>query len=87
MKAIPGALISKAGMEALVKCWADEMEQTSVRAVLLDPGAMRTRMRAEAYPGEDPLDLPEPAAIGPLIVDLAGRADLPATVETVAFEA
>ncbi|HYE46572.1 MAG TPA: SDR family NAD(P)-dependent oxidoreductase [Caulobacter sp.] len=78
---------SKAGMEALVKCWADELEQTSVRAVLLDPGAMRTRMRAEAYPGEDPLDLPEPAAIEPLIVELAGRSNLPAMPETIVFRA
>jgi len=78
---------SKAGMEALVKCWADELEQTSVRAVLLDPGAVRTRMRAEAYPGEDPLDLPEPAALGPTIVELASRNDLPAAVETVLFKA
>lgn len=77
---------SKAGMEALVKCWADEMEQTSIRAVLLDPGAVRTRMRAEAYPGEDPLDLPEPAALGPLFVELASRADLPAMPETVLFK-
>jgi NAD(P)-dependent dehydrogenase (short-subunit alcohol dehydrogenase family) len=78
---------SKAGMEALVKCWADEMEQTNIRAVLLDPGAVRTRMRAEAYPGEDPLDLPEPAALGPLFVELASKADLPAMPETVLFSA
>jgi hypothetical protein len=31
---------------------------------------MRTRMRAEAFPGEDPETLPDPAEIGPLIVDL-----------------
>ena len=78
---------SKAGMEALVKCWADEMEQTAIRAVLLDPGAVRTRMRAEAYPGEDPLDLPEPAALGPLFVELASKTDLPAMPETVLFKA
>jgi len=78
---------SKAGMEALVKCWADELEQTPVRAVLLDPGAMRTRMRAQAYPGEDPMTLPEPDAIAPLIVQLAARPDLSAQVETVLFEA
>jgi len=78
---------SKAGMEALVKCWADELEHTAIRAVLLDPGAVRTRMRAEAYPGEDPLDLPEPAALGPLFVELASRADLPAMPETVLFSA
>lgn len=66
---------TKAGMEALVRCWADEVEHTPVRAVLLDPGQMRTRMRAEAYPGEDPLTLPEPAEIAPLVVQLA-QADL-----------
>ena len=46
---------TKAGLEALVRCWADEVENRPIRAaILLDPGAMRTRMRAEAYPGEDP---------------------------------
>ncbi len=78
---------SKAGMEALVKCWGDEMETTAVRAVLLDPGAVRTRMRAEAFPGEDPLDLPEPSALGPLFVELAQRRELPAIPETVVFKA
>jgi NAD(P)-dependent dehydrogenase (short-subunit alcohol dehydrogenase family) len=62
---------TKAGVEALVRCWADEIEQTTVRAMLLDPGVMRTRMRAEAFPGEDPDTLTDPAEIGPMIVDLA----------------
>ncbi len=62
---------SKAALENLVRTWADELEQTQVRAILLDPGAMRTRMRAEAMPGEDPLSLPDPSEIGPLIVQLA----------------
>ena len=42
-----------------------------VRAILLGPGAMRTRMRAEAFPGEDPTTLPDPSEIGPMIVELA----------------
>jgi NAD(P)-dependent dehydrogenase (short-subunit alcohol dehydrogenase family) len=62
---------TKAGMETLVRCWADEVEQSGVRAVILDPGRMRTRMRAEAFPGEDPLSLPHPDEIGPLVVELA----------------
>ena len=62
---------SKSAMEAIVKTWADELEQTTIRAVLLDPGVMRTRMRAEAMPGEDPMTLPEPSEIGPLVVELA----------------
>ena len=62
---------SKSAMEAIVKTWADELEQTTIRAVLLDPGVMRTKMRAEAMPGEDPMTLPEPSEIGPLVVELA----------------
>jgi NAD(P)-dependent dehydrogenase (short-subunit alcohol dehydrogenase family) len=66
---------SKAAVEHLVRTWADELENTTVRDALVDPGAMRTKMRAEAMPGEDPNDLPDPSEIGPLIVELA-RADL-----------
>ena len=62
---------SKAAMEHIVRTWADEMENTTVRAALVDPNAMRTKMRAEAMPGEDPNDLPDPSEIGPLIVELA----------------
>jgi NAD(P)-dependent dehydrogenase (short-subunit alcohol dehydrogenase family) len=61
---------TKAGLDAMVRCWADEIEHTNVRAVILDPTAMRTRMRAEAYPGEDPDTLPDPSEIGPLVVEL-----------------
>ncbi len=62
---------SKAGMEALVKAWADEMAHTSLRVTLLGPGPMRTRMRAAAFPGEDPEALPPPEAIVPTVVNLA----------------
>jgi NAD(P)-dependent dehydrogenase (short-subunit alcohol dehydrogenase family) len=67
--------VTKAGMEHMVRTWADELEQTKVRAVLLSPGPMRTKMRAEAMPGEDPETLTPPEEIGPLIVELA-QADL-----------
>jgi len=66
---------SKAAVEHLVRTWADELENTTIRATLVDPGAMRTKMRAEAMPGEDPTTLPDPSEIGPLIVELA-QADL-----------
>jgi NAD(P)-dependent dehydrogenase (short-subunit alcohol dehydrogenase family) len=75
---------SKAAVENLVRTWADELEQTTIRAVLLDPGRMRTKMRAEAMPGEDPATLPDPAEIGPLVVELA-QADLGLPKATVAF--
>lgn len=71
-RAFWGAYAStKAAAEALVACWADEVENTPIRATILDPGRMRTRLRAQAYPGEDPMTLPHPEAIGPLVVELA----------------
>jgi NAD(P)-dependent dehydrogenase (short-subunit alcohol dehydrogenase family) len=71
---------SKAAMEQIVRTWADELENTTVRAALVDPNAMRTKMRAEAMPGEDPDTLPDPSEIGPLIVELAqAKLGLPTT--------
>ncbi len=62
---------SKAGLEALVKSWAAELANTSVRANLINPGATRTGMRAKAFPGEAPETLPSPEALAPLFVELA----------------
>jgi NAD(P)-dependent dehydrogenase (short-subunit alcohol dehydrogenase family) len=76
--------VTKAGLENMVRTWADELEQTTVRATLLSPGPMRTKMRAEAFPGEDPMTLPDPSEIGPLVVELA-QADLGLPKTIVAF--
>lgn len=65
---------SKAGLEALVRTYAEETEHTAVRCALLSPGPMRTRMRATAFPGEDEAALPPPEALTPLALELA-RAD------------
>jgi NAD(P)-dependent dehydrogenase (short-subunit alcohol dehydrogenase family) len=75
---------TKAAMEVLIRTWADEVDITPIRAAIVDPGRMRTRMRAEAFPGEDPETLPNPAEIGPLIVDLC-RPDREPSSETVRF--
>jgi NAD(P)-dependent dehydrogenase (short-subunit alcohol dehydrogenase family) len=66
---------SKAGLETLLAVYADEVETTPIRTTILNPGRMRTRMRAAAFPGEDPDTLPPPEAIGPLAVELM-RPDL-----------
>ena len=62
---------TKAGAEALFKAWADEIESTPVRCSIIDPGRMRTAIRAQAFPGEDPEPLPHPSEIGPMMVELA----------------
>jgi NAD(P)-dependent dehydrogenase (short-subunit alcohol dehydrogenase family) len=62
--------VSKAGLEALVKTYAHELEDTSVRVNLVNPGPVRTGMRAKAFPGEDPDTLPAPDALVPLFLEL-----------------
>jgi NAD(P)-dependent dehydrogenase (short-subunit alcohol dehydrogenase family) len=62
---------SKAALEALVLAYAAETRRTALRVNLIDPGALRTRLRATAYPGEDPQKLPEPAAATEAFVALA----------------
>lgn len=68
---------TKAAMESLVRCWADEVDGSPLRIAILDPGPMRTKMREQAYPGEDPATLTDPAEIGPLIVELTGASSDP----------
>lgn len=57
--------VSKAGLEALVKTYAQEVASTNVRANLMNPGPIRTHMRAKAFPGEDANTLKTPADIAP----------------------
>jgi NAD(P)-dependent dehydrogenase (short-subunit alcohol dehydrogenase family) len=62
---------SKAGLDALVQSWANEhVNNPGLRINVVYPGAMRTRMRAKAFPGEDPNSLPEPAALWPMVAEL-----------------
>jgi NAD(P)-dependent dehydrogenase (short-subunit alcohol dehydrogenase family) len=61
---------SKAAMEALVRCWADETEGTALRANIFSPGRTATRMRATAFPGEDPNTLPRPEERAAALVQL-----------------
>jgi len=63
--------VSKAGLEALAKTYANETTGTPIKVNLVDPGAMATRMRAEAYPGEDQTTLPSPEAVTDIFVELA----------------
>jgi NAD(P)-dependent dehydrogenase (short-subunit alcohol dehydrogenase family) len=63
--------VSKAGLEMMVKIYAGEISQTRVRANLLDPGIVRTRLRARAFPGEDPSRLPLPDSVAEAFLALA----------------
>lgn len=63
--------VSKAALEAMVQIYAAENTKTPLKVNLIDPGATRTRMRAKAFPGEDPQTLPAPEDITGIFVKLA----------------
>ena len=62
---------SKAAFETLLAAYGDEIENISkVRVAILDPGATRTKMRARAYPGEDPQTVKPPEVVAERIAAL-----------------
>jgi NAD(P)-dependent dehydrogenase (short-subunit alcohol dehydrogenase family) len=46
--------VSKFGVEGLTQILSSELEERGIRVNAVDPGGMRTGMRAAAYPEEDP---------------------------------
>lgn len=61
--------VSKFALEGLMQLLADETDtSTNIRANSVNPGAMRTAVRAAAYPGEDPATVTEPELVlGPFL--------------------
>ncbi|MFU8802551.1 MAG: SDR family NAD(P)-dependent oxidoreductase [Bradymonadaceae bacterium] len=68
--------VSKHGVEGLTDVYGDELEDDAVCVVSINPGGTATKMRAEAYPEEDPQTLPEPEDVARTIVLLAQRLDV-----------
>lgn len=61
-----GYAASKAATENLMQTLADELQGTSkIRVNSINPGGTRTKMRAAAYPGEDPATVKTPEALMP----------------------
>lgn len=63
--------ISKAALEMMVLVYAAEHVKTALKINLIDPGEVRTRMHAQAFPGADPKHLAEPESICDIFVRLA----------------
>ena len=70
-----GYAMSKAALESLAFTYAQECAGTNVRVNVINPGPVRTMMRAKAMPGEDPSTLPRPQEIASLIVELLSPAN------------
>ncbi len=76
---------SKAAFETLLGAYGDEMAEISgIRTAIVDPGATRTKMRARAYPGEDPKSVKDPQVVADRIVALAIEGFEPGHFERVA---
>jgi NAD(P)-dependent dehydrogenase (short-subunit alcohol dehydrogenase family) len=65
---------TKAAFDNLLNCYGQEVRNTaSIRVAVVDPGATRTKMRARAYPGEDPQTVKAPEVVAERIVTLLGE--------------
>src|SRR5271156_1752844 len=67
--------VSKTGLESVRSMWAEELEgEANIRINSVNPGRMRTAMRAAAYPAEDPNTVPTPASVsGPFLYLLSAQ--------------
>ena len=70
--------VSKAAVELMARIYAAETATTNLRVNVFNPGPIRTRMRASAMPGEDPMTLDTPENCAEKIIDLC----LPSYAET-----
>jgi NAD(P)-dependent dehydrogenase (short-subunit alcohol dehydrogenase family) len=65
---------SKAALETLVRAYGEEVAGvTRIRTAIVDPGATRTKMRARAFPGENPADVKDPEVVARRIAALAAN--------------
>jgi NAD(P)-dependent dehydrogenase (short-subunit alcohol dehydrogenase family) len=67
--------VSKHALDGVTRMLRDELAPRGIRCVGVNPGGLRTAMRAAAYPGEDPATLPRPESVVPVFVAIAEGAD------------
>ena len=75
--------VTKFGVEGLTLLAADEGREGGVRVNAVNPGGIRTDMRARAYPEEDPMTLPPPEEITGVFVYLASEASREVTGHSI----
>lgn len=79
--------VSKFGLEGLMRMLAQEVEALSgIRVNAIDPGPVRTRLRATAFPGEDPAVHPAPTELTAAWLYLMGPASAELNGETLAVQ-
>ena len=76
---------AKAALDQLTAILAAENPHLRVHAV--DPGDMRTQLHADAFPGEDISDRPEPETVVPALLELVDGASAPLRVRAADIRA
>jgi len=72
--------VSKHALKALVTQFAEECASTSIQVLGINPGAMATPLRAEAYHAENPATLPTADTVAEKIMELLSGRTIPAEV-------
>ncbi len=67
--------VAKHALNGITLMLREELAPRAIRCVAVNPGGLRTAMRAAAYPGEDPATLPRPESVVPVFVAIAEGAD------------
>ncbi len=77
---------SKLVLEGMIVMLREELADRRIRCVAVNPGGMRTAMRAEAYPDEDPATLPRPSAVVEPFIAIAAGADPGPRIDAASWE-
>ena len=71
--------VSKVAVDALTANYAVELEPAGIRVFVVDPGRLRTAMRQDAFPSEDPKSVPAPEEHTGVFLWLARKAGIELT--------
>lgn len=66
--------LGKVALEVIVAIYAAEMKSTPVKVNMINPGPLATKLRAQAFPGEDASTLKTPGDFAPAVVDMLSPA-------------
>lgn len=73
--------VSRAALDAMTRMWRDELADRAIRCVAVNPGPVRTAMRAAAHPEEEPATVPHPNSVVEPFLAIAEGADTDWRVE------
>jgi len=77
--------VSKLALEGITGMLREELADRRIRCVAINPGGLRTTMRAAAYPDEDPATVPHPSTVVEPFIAIAAGADPGPRIDAAAW--